>query len=62
MLLVVAVVLAQVNFVVVRVVVSVAFVIVGKIVVIGPEEMPILVWGRHNRPKLNWDQPKTYKF
>ena len=30
--------------------------------VIGPEEMPILVLGRHKRPQLKWDQPKTYKF
>ena len=29
------------------------------IFVIGPEEMPILVW---KRPKLKWDRPKTYKF
>ena len=24
--------------------------------------MPILVWGRHKRPQLKWDRPKTYKF
>ena len=30
--------------------------------VIGPEEMPILVWWRRMRPQLKWDQPKTYKF
>ena len=30
--------------------------------VIGPEEMPILIWGRRKRPQLRWDQPKTYKF
>ena len=29
--------------------------------VIGPEEMPILVWGGRKRPQLTWDQPKTYK-
>ena len=30
--------------------------------VIGPEEIPILVWGRRKRPQLTWDRPKTYKF
>ena len=30
--------------------------------VIGPVEMPILVWGRRKHPQLKWDRPKTYKF
>ena len=30
--------------------------------VIGPEEMPILVWGWRKRPQLKLDWPKTYKF
>ena len=32
------------------------------LVVIGPEEMPILVFGRHKGPLLKWDWPKTSKF
>ena len=30
--------------------------------VIGPEEIPILVWGWRKRPQLTLDRPKTYKF
>ena len=30
--------------------------------VIGPEEMPILVQGRRKRPQLKWDRPKTKNF
>ena len=34
-----------------------------NIKVIGPEEMPILVWGGGaSAPQLKWDRPKTYKF
>ena len=32
------------------------------VIFIGPEEMPILVWGRRKHPQLKWDRPKTYKF
>ena len=34
----------------------------GNIKVIGPDEMPILVWGGTSAPQLKWDRPKTYKF
>ena len=30
--------------------------------IIGPEEMPILVWGGAGAPQLKWDRLKTYKF